>query len=240
MVTRAGRCADVRARPQAAARPVADAGPGRGHRARRSARASRSSSSMLSTLDSLDLTLRTYYERYRFADVFASLERAPMSLTDEHRRHSRRRPASRRASWPTSRSTCRAWPSRAAGRLISIPDDRRRRALRRVPAQGRLPEAGRRLTRCWPARRSPARTASARAARSAPVINGAGAQLAIVGLALSPEYIYPIRPGELLPDDDAVRRVLDGPPRAGVGVPHGRRLQRRRAHSSCAAHRSRT
>ena len=34
--------------------------------------------SMLSTLDSLDLTLRTYYERYRFADVFASLERAPM------------------------------------------------------------------------------------------------------------------------------------------------------------------
>ena len=32
---------------------------------------------MLSTFDSLDLTRRTYYDRYRFGDVFASLKRAP-------------------------------------------------------------------------------------------------------------------------------------------------------------------
>jgi putative ABC transport system permease protein len=36
--------------------------------------------SMFSTFDSLDLTLRTYYDRARFGDVFASLKRAPLSL----------------------------------------------------------------------------------------------------------------------------------------------------------------
>ncbi len=38
---------------------------------------------MLSTLDSLELTRAVYYERYRFADVFASAKRAPLSLQSE-------------------------------------------------------------------------------------------------------------------------------------------------------------
>ncbi len=40
---------------------------------------------MMSTFDSLDLSLRTYYDRYRFADVFVSLTRAPLSLEPEIR-----------------------------------------------------------------------------------------------------------------------------------------------------------
>src|SRR5690606_37711937 len=35
---------------------------------------------MFSVLDSLSLTKRTYYDRYQFADVFASLTRAPETL----------------------------------------------------------------------------------------------------------------------------------------------------------------
>ena len=35
----------------------------------------------LSTLRSLELTRTTYYERYRFANVFAHLKRAPNSLS---------------------------------------------------------------------------------------------------------------------------------------------------------------
>ncbi len=35
----------------------------------------------------------------------------------------------------------------------------------------------------------------------AAIINGRRRELLIVGLALSPEYIYQIRPGELLPDE---------------------------------------
>jgi putative ABC transport system permease protein len=54
---------------------------------------------MLSTFDSLDLTLRTYYDRYRFGDVFVSLERAPLSVADELAAPGARR----RASSSTSR-----------------------------------------------------------------------------------------------------------------------------------------
>ncbi|NJO66241.1 MAG: ABC transporter permease, partial [Leptolyngbyaceae cyanobacterium RM1_405_57] len=35
---------------------------------------------MMSAYDSLQLTQQTYYDRYRFADVFVSLKRAPDSL----------------------------------------------------------------------------------------------------------------------------------------------------------------
>jgi len=37
---------------------------------------------MMSAYDSLQLTQQTYYDRYRFADVFVPLKRAPDSLTD--------------------------------------------------------------------------------------------------------------------------------------------------------------
>ncbi len=38
---------------------------------------------MLSTFDSLDLSLNTYYERFRFGDVFASMKRAPQWLAED-------------------------------------------------------------------------------------------------------------------------------------------------------------
>ncbi|MBL8253381.1 MAG: ABC transporter permease, partial [Candidatus Competibacter sp.] len=37
----------------------------------------------LGTIDSLEQTQAVYYERYRFADVFASVRRAPESLADK-------------------------------------------------------------------------------------------------------------------------------------------------------------
>ena len=37
---------------------------------------------LLSTLHSLDLTLNTYYDRYRFGHVFTSLKRAPLSVAE--------------------------------------------------------------------------------------------------------------------------------------------------------------
>ena len=45
-------------------------------------------------LNSLELTRSTFYERYRFADVFAQVKRAP---DVDCRRGSRRFPASRRS-----------------------------------------------------------------------------------------------------------------------------------------------
>ena len=54
--------------------------------------------SMFSTFDSLDLSLRTYYDRYRFADVFVSLTRAPLSLAGGDRARFPAWRRSRRAS----------------------------------------------------------------------------------------------------------------------------------------------
>ena len=88
----------------------------------------------------------------------------------------------------------------ASGRLISIPADRRPRVNDLFLRRGRWIEPGRRdevlasegfatAHGLNPGDQMPA------------VINGRLRRLTIVGIALSPEYIYSIRPGELVPDD---------------------------------------
>ena len=39
---------------------------------------------MMSAYESLQLSQQTYYDRYRFADVFVQLKRAPDSLVPSH------------------------------------------------------------------------------------------------------------------------------------------------------------
>ena len=88
----------------------------------------------------------------------------------------------------------------ASGRLISIPVDRRPRVNDLFLRRGRWIEAGRRdevlasegfavAHGLNPGDQVPA------------VINGRLRRLRIVGIALSPEFVYSIRPGELVPDD---------------------------------------
>ena len=88
----------------------------------------------------------------------------------------------------------------ASGRLISIPADRRPRVNDLFLRRGRWIEPGRPdevlasegfVTRPRP-----------QSGRSVPaIINGRLRRLTIVGVALSPEFIYTIRPGELVPDE---------------------------------------
>jgi len=155
--------------------------------------------SMLSTLDSLDLTLRTYYERYRFADVFASLERAPMSVAADIAAI----PGVARVETRVVADVTLDVPDLeepAIGRLISIPEGGRPALCDVFLREGRLPDRAR-------PDEVLASESFARAHGFQPgsvvraVINGRRRALVIVGLALSPEYIYPIRPGEILPDD---------------------------------------
>ena len=153
----------------------------------------------LSTFHSLRLTQQTYYERYRFADIFAGLTRAPLSVRD------------RAAAIPgVARADARVvvdvtidvagLKEPASGRLIgisvphtpSLNDVFLRRG--RFPSPGHpdevLASEGFVLARGL----EPGDSIGA-------VINGRRRELQIVGVALSPEYVYSIRPGELVPDD---------------------------------------
>ena len=154
---------------------------------------------MLSTFDSLDLTLRTYYDRSRFGDVFVSLERAPLSVAKELAAI----PGVARVETRVVVDVTLDVPGLAepaGGRLISFPAGSRPALCDVFLREGRLPEPGR-------PDEVLASEGFARAhglhpgGRVRAVINGRLRTLSIVGLALSPEFIYPIRPGELLPDE---------------------------------------
>jgi putative ABC transport system permease protein len=155
--------------------------------------------SMFSTFDSLDLTLRTYYERTRFGDAFVSLKRAPLSRASEIAAIPGVAQVEPRVVVDVTLDV-RGLSEPAIGRLISVPAVRRPILCDIVLRKGRYIEAG-----------HPDEVLASEdfaiAHRLEPgdsigaIINGRRRELQIVGLALSPEYIYPIRPGELLPDE---------------------------------------
>ncbi|HSG01678.1 MAG TPA: FtsX-like permease family protein [Vicinamibacterales bacterium] len=155
---------------------------------------------MLSAYASLGLTQATYYERYRFAHVFASLVRAPASLAEDLSAIPGVRAAETRIVVNVTLDLAgRTEP--ASGRLISWPEGRRPRVNDVFLASGRLPEPGRDdevLASQTFADANELEPGDSLAA----LINGRRRVLRIAGLALSPEYVYAIRPGELVADDE--------------------------------------
>jgi putative ABC transport system permease protein len=153
----------------------------------------------LSTFASLRVTQHTYYDRYRFADVFAGLTRAPLYLRDRVAEI----PGVARVDARVVVDVTLDVPDLiepASGRLIGID-------IPRVPTlndlflrRGRYPSPGRSdevvVSEAFAISRGlgPGNAVGA-------VINGRRRELEIVGVALSPEYVYSIRPGELVPDD---------------------------------------
>ena len=154
---------------------------------------------MLSTFHSLELTQDTYYQRYRFAEVFASLKRAPQRLEDEISRIPGVARAETRVVVDVTLDV-ESMSEPAIGRLISIPEVRSPILCDVYLRRGRYLEPGHpdeillSETFALEHQLGPGDTIAA-------VINGRRRELEIVGLALSPEYVYTIRPGELLPDD---------------------------------------
>ncbi len=153
----------------------------------------------LSTFASLRLTQSTYYERYRFADVFAGLTRAPLYLRDRVAQI----PGVARVEARVVVDVTLDVPGLvepASARLIGVE-------IPRVPSlndlflrRGRYPTPGLSeevvVSEAFAISRQLGPGDSVGA-----VINGRRRDLEIVGVALSPEYVYSIRPGELVPDD---------------------------------------
>jgi len=153
----------------------------------------------LSTYDALSQTTATYYERYRFADVFAGAKRAPASVAERIAAI----PGVQFVEARISRFAIldiEGFPEPAIGRLISIPEDGQP-----ILNQLALQNGG------WirPDRHDDVIVSEPFAEAHAletgdsffAVINGNKRNLTVVGTALSPEFIYALGPGALLPDD---------------------------------------
>lgn len=153
----------------------------------------------ISASGALERSLDAYYDRARFADAFVSLKRAPLSLIERVREiHGVAEAEARIAVDVVLDAPGVAEP--AIGRLVSIPE-RHDPALNRLHLKaGRMPEPGR-------AGEAVVNEAFAQALGVGPgdellaVVNARRETIRIVGVALSPEFVYAIRAGNFVPDD---------------------------------------
>jgi putative ABC transport system permease protein len=152
-----------------------------------------------SNFDSLRRTLETYYDADRFADVFASVKRAPRRLEQTIAALPGVSTVETRVVADVTLDVG-GFPEPVTGRLISVPADRRPSLNDVVLMQGRWIEPGRpdEVVASEPFAQAHGLGLGDRVAA---LVNGRRRELRIVGLGLSPEYVYTIAPGEVIPDD---------------------------------------
>jgi putative ABC transport system permease protein len=153
----------------------------------------------LSALTSLSATTDAYYDRYRFAEVFAGVKRAPERLAERVGAIPGVQTVETRiAAFTTLDVAGMAEP--VVARLVSLPErgepllNRLTLRVGRLPAPGRDDEA---------VLHAPFAEEHGLAVGDsvAVLLNGTRRRVRVVGVALSPEFVYAIAPGMLLPDD---------------------------------------
>ena len=153
---------------------------------------------MRSTYKSLLISQQVYYQEYRFADVFAQLKRAPDSIATRISEI----PGVGKAETRVVADVTLDVPGLeepAKGRIVSIPEKRTTMLNDLYLSEGRYVEPGQRDEVL--ASQTFANANSLNPGDSiAAIINGRWQKLRIVGLALSPEFVYEIRGGEIFPD----------------------------------------
>lgn len=153
----------------------------------------------LSVLDSLRGTRDGYYSTNRFADVFANCKRAPRSVVERIRDIEGVDVVQARVTLEVMLDVP-ALKEPAKGKLISIPDGRHPALNDVFIRDGRLPQAGSRGEVAVIETFAGANNYRLND-RITAVINGRRQELRVVGIVLSPEYVYSIAPGEVIPDD---------------------------------------
>ncbi|MDB6171904.1 MAG: hypothetical protein JWL59_1215 [Chthoniobacteraceae bacterium] len=148
---------------------------------------------------SLESTRDAYYEHNRFADVFCDVKRAPNAL----RSRLTQIPGVAAVETRVSGKITLDLPGLsepADGVVLSLPEDRPQQLNLLFVRRGRLPESGSRsevvVGEAFAKAHGfePGNTISA-------IMHGARQTLKIVGIVLSPEYVFESRPGETLPDN---------------------------------------
>lgn len=148
---------------------------------------------------SLEETRIAYYERYGFADVFAQVKRAPKALIDRIGEIPGVAAVDARIAKPALLDIP-GFSAPASAQFVSLPDDGEPHLNRLYMRSGRLPEPGR--TEEVVVNEPFARAHGfSEGARFSAILNGRKRELVIVGTALSPEFVYTVGPGDLMPDD---------------------------------------
>ena len=152
----------------------------------------------LSAMQALTDTTQAYYERYQFADVFAVTKRTPMHVVRELEGIDGVRTIEPRIVQYATIDV-ESFPEPIAGSFVSIPENHPPRLNQLALRAGRMPldtDPDEILIN------EPFAEAHALAPGDTieALLNGRKRVLNIVGLALSPEFVYAIGPGTLMPD----------------------------------------
>ena len=148
---------------------------------------------------SLELTRTAYYERYRFADIYASAARAPEYLVERIQKIEGIKVAESRITVEVILDVPGAIEP-ITGRIHSLPPSGEPRLNMVVLRTGRMID---------PRRNDEVLVSEAFALERGLLpgdslyanLKGKKRKLKIVGLVLSPEYVYAMAPGQLLPDN---------------------------------------
>ncbi|UZK69679.1 ABC transporter permease [Sphingomonas sp. S1-29] len=150
-------------------------------------------------IGSLEATRDAYYDRYRFANVFAPLVRGPETLMARVRLLPGVAAADSRISTRATLKVAQVVEPVTA-RVHSLPPARASALNRLVLRDGRLPDP----------RRSQEVVANEAFVQAAglvlgdpiiAVLHGKQVELRLVGSVLSPEYVYALTPGQIFPDN---------------------------------------
>jgi putative ABC transport system permease protein len=151
-------------------------------------------------LYSLELTRSTFYERYRFSDIFAKVKRAPDSMIERLAEI----PGVAQVETRIVEQVTLDVPGLedpAVGQLISLPVTRPPKLNQLYLRRGRQLAVGRDDEVLASEAFLIANDLDVGDSIVA-IINGRRKALRVVGMAFSPEYVFQIKPGDMLPDPE--------------------------------------
>lgn len=153
----------------------------------------------LGTGHSLVASRAAYYARARFADVFATVERAPLPLGERIARIAGVAEVETRIVFDVTLDVP-GHDAPAVGRLVAIPESGAPRLNRLHLRSGRtvMPRGRDEVVVSEGFARAHGLVPGSRLAA---ILNGRRQVLRVVGVGLSPEYVFPIQGGAPLPDD---------------------------------------
>ena len=154
---------------------------------------------MRSAYDSLLTTQQAYYSEYRFADIFATVKRAPEGLVEEIRRIKGVASARTRVVVGVTLDVP-GLNEPATGLIVSMPEGKQPVLNDIFIRKGRYFEPGRNNELLISEAFATANNLDVGAVIGA-VVNGGWEEFTVVGIALSPEYVYEIGSAAMLPDN---------------------------------------